>query len=28
MVSLETKHILRLREIDDAEAGDLGLDLL
>jgi len=28
MVSLEPKHILRLREIDDAEAGDLGLDLL
>ena len=28
MVSLEPKHILRLREIDDAEEGDLGLDLL
>jgi len=28
MVSLEPKHILRLREIDAAEAGELGLDLL
>jgi len=28
MVSLEPKHILRLREIDDAEVNDLGLDQL